>query len=89
MNKKDLSLALSHHMGWTQKESLQFIEFMFDWIKKTLIAKQQVILSGFGCFSLNFRKKRRLLHPVTGQEHVVPERYVPQFTPSRLLTRYL
>ena len=89
MNKDDLAKELSSYMGWTQKKSRRFIDLFFDWIKDNLLAHTKVVLSGFGSFSYNFRKERRLLHPLTKQAYIVPERYCPQFTISPTLYKQI
>ncbi|MBH37654.1 hypothetical protein CL658_01325 [bacterium] len=87
INKLGLAKKLGNYMGWSQKESLYFIEHCFDWIKLKMIQGNRVILSGFGVFQLNFRKKRRLLHPITQKPLIIPERLCPQFTPADSLLK--
>ena len=89
INKSVLSKQLSNHMGWSQTDSLVFIDVCFDFIKTTLQAGNRIVLSGFGIFQLNLRKKRRLLHPITQLPIMLPERICPQFTPTKLFTTKL
>ena len=89
INKSVLSKQLSAHMGWSQTDSLAFIDACFDFIKIMLKAGNRIIVSGFGVFQLNLRKKRRLLHPITQLPIMLPERICPQFTPSRIFTSKL
>ena len=82
-NKISLAKALAVHMGWTQSYSLLFIDRFFECIITEMKAGFRVVLSGFGSFSLNRRKKRLLLHPVTKKSIIIPERMSPQFTASK------
>ncbi|RAP27124.1 hypothetical protein DID74_00895 [Candidatus Marinamargulisbacteria bacterium SCGC AG-333-B06] len=82
ISKANLAKELAVHMGWTQKKSLLFIDDCFDWIKSQMLRGHRIVLSGFGVFQLNLRKKRRLLHPMTQKPLLVPERLRPNFTPS-------
>ena len=61
----------------------------FDWIKSQMLLGNRIVLSGFGVFQLNMRKQRRLLHPITQEPLVIPERLCPQFTPADTLLKFL
>ena len=86
-NKASLAKALAAHMGWTQVYALSFIDSFFECIIAEMKAGFRVVLSGFGTFSFNRRKQRHLLHPITKESIILPERIMPQFTASKTLKK--
>ncbi|RAP31342.1 hypothetical protein DID78_01530 [Candidatus Marinamargulisbacteria bacterium SCGC AG-343-D04] len=89
INKKKCAQLLSHYMDWTQKESIEFIEKSFNWIKKEMLNGHQVLFPGFGSFKINKRKARRLIHPTTKKPMIISERMAPQFTGSPKLIKQI
>ena len=83
-NKRSLSYALSSYMGWSRAQSAEFIDALLAWICREMLTGTRVVLSRFGSFVLNKRKKRMVLHPITKTSITIPERLMPQFTASKL-----
>ena len=83
-NKRSLIQALSSYMGWSRAQSAEFIDSLLAWICREMLTGTRVVLSGFGSFVLNKRKKRTVLHPITKASITIPERLIPQFTASKL-----
>lgn len=89
INKKKCAQALSEYMNWTQKESVDFIEKCFDWIKSEILKGNKVIFPGFGVFKSNKRKGKRLIHPVSKKVVLTKEKWAPHFTTSVQLTKQI
>ena len=89
ISKSFLAKELSAYMGWSNRKSVLFIDHFFVWIKSQMLLGNRIVLSGFGVFQLNMRKQRRLLHPITQEPLVIPERLCPQFTPADTLLKFL
>ena len=87
ITKKDIAKELSIYMGWTKKKSESFIESVFNWIKKEMNNQKKIIITGFGSFQLNKRKKRVCLHPKTKEKITIPERLAPHFSSSSHLLK--
>lgn len=49
-------------------------------IEDALKHGEHISIRGFGTLALHYRKARTTKHPDTGEEVVVPERYIPKFT---------
>jgi len=87
MNKQDLSIALAVKFFITQVEADKLINFMFDGISKSLSMNKRVYFRGFGSFTRERRKVRRVRHPKTKKMMIIPAHYTVKFTPSAALRK--
>jgi integration host factor subunit alpha len=70
---------------FTKTESAQIIETLFEILKHTLEAGEDVLISGFGKFSVKDKNKRRGRNPQTGDPILLPPRKVVTFKCSGVL----
>ena len=70
---------------FTKTESAQVIEILFELMKQTLENGEDVLISGFGKFSVKEKHERRGRNPQTGQELMLEPRRVATFRCSGVL----
>lgn len=85
MTKAEIANIIHERIGFSKKESAQLVESVLEEIKQTLIAGEDVKLSGFGHFMLREKHARRGRNPKTGQDITIEPRRVVTFRASQLL----
>ncbi len=85
MNKKEFVERVSESTETTKKDTEKIVNAVFEEIAKALEEKDNVQIIGFGTFEARFRQERNGVNPSTGEELVIPERYVPAFKPGKKL----
>jgi integration host factor subunit alpha len=70
---------------FTKGESAQIIETLFELIKQSLQDGDDVLISGFGKFSVRQKRQRRGRNPQTGESMALPPRRVVTFKCSTIL----
>jgi integration host factor subunit alpha len=89
MTKIDITESVSEKLGIPKKESLHLVESVIDIIKEELGKSNDVMISGFGKWTVNAKKARRGRNPKTGKEMMIDARRVVTFKPSTVLRRKL
>jgi len=82
---KDRLIASIVGTGITKKEATQTVETMLETMKKSLENGEDVLISGFGKFSVKEKRERRGRNPQTGQDLVLDPRKVVTFSCSGVL----
>jgi integration host factor subunit alpha len=70
---------------FTKSECAQIVETLFEVIKQTLEHGEDVLISGFGKFSVKEKNQRRGRNPQTGQPIMLAPRKVVTFKCSGVL----
>lgn len=70
---------------FTKTESAQIVETLFELIKQSLESGQDVLISGFGKFSVKEKNQRRGRNPQTGEPIILSPRRVVTFKCSGVL----
>ncbi len=66
--------------NWFQKNrSVEIVETLLGLIKQTLASGEDVLISGFGKFSVKQKQERRGRNPATGQDMMLEPRRVVTF----------
>ena len=73
------------HENLTKAEAAVAVESLLRLSKGSLIAGSDVLLSGFGKFSIKEKRARRGRNPQTGDELILDARRVVTFRPSGML----
>jgi integration host factor subunit alpha len=71
--------------GLTRKKSGEVLEDLLEIIKRNLESGEDVLISGFGKFSVREKGKRRGRNPATGNDLILSERRVVTFSCSPVL----
>jgi integration host factor subunit alpha len=69
----------------TKAEAADAVERSLDLIKEALATGEEVLVSGFGKWSVRAKTERRGRNPQTGDPLTLPPRRVVTFRPSRVL----
>jgi integration host factor subunit alpha len=70
---------------FTKTESAQIIDTLFELIKQSLQNGEDVLITGFGKFSVKEKQPRRGRNPQTGEPIMLPPRKVVTFKWSGVL----
>ena len=69
----------------SKDQAEQLVETFLEMMKSSLAGRNDVLLSGFGKFSVKEKKARRGRNPQTGEDLMLEARRVVTFKPSGLL----
>ncbi len=65
--------------GFTKKISTETVETLLEIMKKTLESSEDVLITGFGKFSMKHKAERRGRNPATGEDLMLAPRKVVTF----------
>jgi integration host factor subunit alpha len=86
LTKADLvQKAYQQHENMTKQQATEAVEAFLRLSKGSLISGSDLLLSGFGKFSLRNKGVRRGRNPQTGDELTLDSRRVVTFRPSGIL----
>ena len=79
LTKASISEMVSAENGWTQKQSIEYVELLLELMKRTLASGEDVLISGFGKFTVKEKGERRGRNPATGSDLMLEPRKVVTF----------
>lgn len=82
LTKDKLATCLQTEIGMTKSECLEIVENLFGLMKSTLANGEDLLISGFGKFSVREKKERLGRNPQTGEKLTVRPRRVVGFKAS-------
>jgi integration host factor subunit alpha len=85
MTKIEVVNMLYEHIGIPKVECVNLVESVFEIIKSELEKGNDVMVSGFGKWTVNSKKARRGRNPKTGKDLTIKARKVVTFRPSPVL----
>lgn len=86
MTKSELINTLVNRLPSLKDEDVSFsVGLMLEAIRSTLEKGGRAEIRGFGSFTLNYRPPRRGRNPKSGEQVLVPAKYVPHFKPGKEL----
>jgi integration host factor subunit alpha len=85
LTKIDIIEAVCTHLGIPKKDCVRIVESFFEIIKDDLKKGNDVMVSGFGKWTVKAKKKRKGRNPQTGKELMIAARRVVTFKPSTVL----
>ncbi|KAA0257307.1 integration host factor subunit alpha [Deferribacter autotrophicus] len=84
MTKADIVEKIYEKLGITKKDIANVVDMVFTTMREEILSGNSVKVSGFGNFEVKVRGRRVGRNPKTGDEVVIPPRYVVSFKPSHL-----
>ena len=81
--------AVAESNGYTRKKSIETVETVLELIKRFLESGEDVLISGFGKFSVKQKAKRKGRNPATGEDMILEPRRVVTFKSSGKLREKL
>ena len=85
MNKAKLIEAMAKATKQSKTTCKDCLEAFLSTVSSALKQNKQVVLTGFGTFSVMKRKSRAGINPVTREKMVIPAKKVPKFKPGKAL----
>jgi len=85
MTKQDLVEIMAKVCTISKNQANDCLNMILDEIAKSLKKGQDVVLTGFGTFSVVKRKARAGVNPKTGQKINIPARKAPKFKAGKSL----
>lgn len=85
MNTRELERHIAAESGLGRAEARAALRSFAEGVASALEAGQSVSVRGVGSFRTVRRRSRRILHPRTGEEIVLPSRKRPRFVPGKRL----
>ena len=82
LTKEGLKDSISKHLNIPKAKSISVIETLLETIKGTLESGEDVMISGFGKFSVRNKNERRGRNPKTGEDLMIEPRRVVTFSCS-------
>jgi integration host factor subunit alpha len=89
LTKDKLANRLQTQFGLNRKESLELLEGLLGIMKDTLAQGEDLLISGFGKFSVRQKKARRGRNPQTSKDLILGPRKVLVFKASAVLRQRL
>ena len=82
LTKKDLSAIIKKELNLSVDISDSLVDEFFQVIKKTLVSKKNIKLSGFGTFEIFKTKERMGRNQKTMEEFEIPAQNKVRFSPT-------
>ena len=79
LTKAIIAEAISKKMSYSNKESLEMLDSLLEIMKQTLESGEDVLISGFGKFSVQEKMERKGRNPQNGQPMMIAPRKVLTF----------
>ncbi len=79
LTKAQIVELVRNQTGFPRNRSLEIVETLLEIIKRTLASGEDVLVSGFGRFSVNEKKERKGRNPATGEDMTLAPRRVVTF----------
>jgi len=87
LTKADLTQAVSTKTDYEKWRSAELVDTVFEIIRQTLESGEDVLISGFGKFSVLEKQERRGRNPKTGEPMTIAPRKVVTFKYAGLLRK--
>jgi len=85
MNKAMIIEAMAKASKLSKATCKESLEAFLATVSSALKKNEQVVLTGFGTFSVMKRKSRTGINPVTRVKMTIPAKKVPKFKPGKAL----
>ncbi len=85
LTKIDLVDMIYSELDIPKKECINLVESFFDIIRDELVKGNDIMISGFGRWSVKQKRPRLGRNPHTGEQMIIDARRVVKFKPSVVL----
>ena len=79
LTKAGISDIVATKNGWSRNESSKHVELLLEIIKSTLASGEDLLISGFGKFSVKKKRERKGRNPAMDDVMILPARRVVTF----------
>ena len=85
LTRASITEMVAAENGWSQKQSSEYVDLIIDIMKSTLASGDDLLISGFGKFTVKEKNERRVRNPATGEDLILRSRKVVTFKSSARL----
>ena len=85
LTKADIVESIHNQLGFQKNHSSELVEILLEIIKEALETGEDILISGFGKFCVQKKRKRRGRNPSTGEDLMLEPRRVVVFKCSERL----
>ena len=85
ITKADIARKIADDCGFIKAEAAEMVEKLLEIVKASLIAGEDVKISGFGKWNVKSKRARRGRNPQTGEEVLLDARRVVTWSYSTVL----
>jgi integration host factor subunit alpha len=85
LTKADIAQKIANDCGFMKGEAAEVLEKLLDIMKRRLIAGENVMISGFGKWTVKSKHARKGRNPQTGEQMVLDARRVVTWSYSPVL----
>lgn len=85
ITKASLIKSISDTANFSKQKSSTVVESLLEIIKQTLESGEDVLISGFGTFSVKDKQERKGRNPATGNDLILDARRIVTFRCSNVL----
>jgi integration host factor subunit alpha len=89
ITKNKLIESIGRKLEFPKQESISTLESLLEIIKKTLESGEDILISGFGKFTVKDKKERKGRNPYTGNDLILDARRIVLFKCSDKLRKNL
>ena len=89
LTKENITNDVYNHAGLSKTLSRTVVERLFEIMKEALEKKEDLLISGFGKFSVRSKNSRRGRNPQTKQDLILRARRVVVFKTSGVLRQHI
>lgn len=89
LTRKELALAVSEKMGFSQRGAGEMVDMVFEVLKKNLLDEKSIKLVQFGTFTVRKKSSRVGRNPRTGKTMEITRRNMVSFRPSKVVRENL
>jgi integration host factor subunit alpha len=86
LTKAHIAKTIHNRLGFTNVRSAQLVDSLLETIKRTLENGEDILISGFGKFSVKEKNERKGRNPQTREDLMLGESRMVRFRCSRRLT---
>ncbi len=85
LTKAKIAETIQEQLGFPMKKSVDLVEELLELMKKNLSEGDDILISGFGKFSVKQKMERKGRNPATGEDLILPARKIVTFKCSSVL----
>ena len=74
LTKHGIAERLQSELGFPRNQSVEIVESLLELMKSTLESGDDLLVSGFGKFSVKDKHERKGRNPATGEDAILPAR---------------
>ena len=89
LTKADIATKIADDCGFLKGEALEIVDKLLDIVKNSLIQGEDVMISGFGKWTVKSKKSRRGRNPQTGASLILDGRKVVTWKYSPILKQFV